>query len=275
MSQKFGSLLAAGVTREFLANLPWLSSRAAMLLLLPMALHTEYTTKYNDLTYYIEKKELVDYMGLPKSYKDEGHMNKLLSQILLEELFPLEVCGIKILDMEETSLPRNWFCITYTQEAMDRFFQGLSKGYFVIALDTLKKMKHRHTWTYVKELILNYDFTNFKTQPWFRHTKYIKEMLGYGIADYTTGESGKFDRSNFEKKNINPCITDLLTMKQFKLFEVKGSTPEKPLYLGKDYTYRGKRVVDNYFIAYKILKVEEKKEFDINQYLYENIKEET
>lgn len=269
MAQKFGSLLAVGVTREFLDMLPILSSRAAQILLIPLSLSCDFTSKYNDLTFIVSKKEIAEYMQLPKSYKSEGHINKLISDILIEELFPLKVNGIDIIDMDATSLPRGYLEITYTQAAMDRFFQGLTKKqFFTIGLDTLTHMKNRFTWQWVKEMILSYDFSNSKVQLFKRHTRTIKEKLcGFDINKYTNGSDSKFERTHFDRTCVNPVIEDLKSMKQFKLHPVKGSTEDEIKYIGKDYAYRGKKVVNNYFIAYQILKVEDKREYDISDYL--------
>lgn len=260
-SQKKGSLLTvAGVSREFLEGLPPLSSRAAQLLLLPLALKVQYTKNYNDNCFYISKKEMVKLLNLSKSYKDEGHINQYISDILSEELFNLKVCDIPII--ESVELPRGWLEITYTEEAMDRFFQGLSVKYFTISLDTISKMKNCNTFNIIKKMILAFDFSNPKVQVFKRHTKTLKEIMGFSKESYTREADGSFDRSSFEKNTIKKVISDLLTMEQFKLYPVKRHAEcEKAEYLGKE-KVKGTRLVDNYYICYQIIKPKIEKEND-------------
>ena len=133
--------LSVGVSKEFLEALPCLSSKAAQILLLPLALQVQHTKNYNDNTFYIKKSDIVEILNLPASYQKEGQINQYLSRILTSDLLNLEVAGLKILDAEQTYLTRGWYEVTYTQEAMDRFFQGLKIGkYLTIKVDTLSKM---------------------------------------------------------------------------------------------------------------------------------------
>ena len=262
--QKRGSILTvAGVSREFLECIEPISSRTAQLLLLPLALKVQYTKNYNDNTFCISKKEIVKLLNLPKSYKDEGHINQYISDILADELFDLKVCGVQII--ESVDLPRGWFEITYTQEAMDKFFQGLSAKYFTISLDTISNMKNRNTWNIIKKMFLAFDFSNPKCQMFKRHTKTLKDIMGFSKEDYVR-EDGSFDRYSFEKNTIRNVISDVLKMEQFKLYPVKEYVEgEKIEYLGKE-KIDGTRFVDNYYMCYQILKAKNEKETEEEEF---------
>jgi hypothetical protein len=263
--QKKGSLLAvAGVSREFLEGLPPMTTKAAQLLLIPLALKVQYTKDYNDLVLYISKTELVNILGLTKSYLQEGNVNKYVSNILVKELLDLKVHGIQIIDTDNTSLRRGWFELAFTEQAMNRFFQGLSSKYFTIGVDTLAKMKCKHTWNIVKEMFLNFDFSNPKAQAYRRNTFVIKRVLN---VDYTTEETQKFDRYHLEQRCLLPVIEDLRTMEQFKIYKTKSENPLEDNYLGKSYVYAyGERYIENYYIGYKINKIKaEKQEEDISE----------
>lgn len=263
-SQKKGSLLTvAGVSREFLEGLPPLSSKAAQLLLLPLALKVQYTKNYNDNILYISKPELVEILGLPKSYLQEGNINKYISNILVKELLDLQVYGVQIIDADNTNLRRGWFEIAYTEEAMDRFFQGLSVKYFTISVETLVNMRSKHTWNLVKEMFLSFDFSNQKAQVFKRNTFVIKRIFN---VDYTTEGTQKFDRYHLEQRCLLPVIEDLRAMSQFKIYKAKSKNPAEDNYLGKTYIYGyDEKFVENYYIGYKIIKPKVEKEEDINE----------
>lgn len=247
--QEKGSLLC-GLSRDFLEALSHISSRAAAILLIPLALKVQYTKSYNDNVFYIKKSELVELLGLGASYQKEGHINQYINKILCEELFDLEVAGIKIIDIEHTALPRGWLEIAYTQEAMDAFFQGLKVGkYLTIRLDTLTKLKAEGTWSFVKKLLLNYNFRAGGVQSFQRHTKVIKNFLDLSVDDYVVSTTGHFNRSAFEKKRLDPIIRDILTMEQFKLYD-----DGKGKYLTKTYYYRDmEKFVENYVLRYEVV----------------------
>ena len=236
MSQKNGSF-SAMVSREFLAGLPLISSKAMQVILLPIALYVEYKRNYNDCYFSISKAEMVEYLNWPKSYKDEGNFNKLICR-LVDEIGALKVNGIRI---------------EYTEEAMDEFFQNLKSSYFPISLDTIQKMKSQDTWNFIREMLLVYDFTSGKYMNFMRHTKTLKERFGLNIDDYMVETTGKFDRSKFEKRRIQPIIDDLLKMQQINLYPVGLKDDLTPIYLGK--TKKDKNLVDNYYVSYKIKKV--------------------
>ena len=264
--QKKGSLLTvAGVSREFLEGLPPLTTKAAQLLLIPLALKVQYTKNYNDTVLHISKAELVNTLGLSKSYTQEGHLNKYISDLLVSELLGLKIDGIQIIDAENTALRRGWFDLAFTQKAMDKFFQGLSAKYFTISTDTLVKMKSKHTWNILKELFLNYDFSSPKPQLFSRNTFVIKRILN---VDYTTEGTKKFDRYHLEQRCLIPVLNDLRTMAQFKIYKTK-SEPMDESYLGKAYVWNcGERYIENYYIGYKINKVKaEKQEENISDFI--------
>lgn len=243
-----------GVKREFLEGLPHMTSQAAQLLLLPLALRVQYTSKYNDNTFYITKKDIREILGLSKSYEQEGHMNEFLCRYYTE-ILDLKVNGIQIFDLEKFSLPKGWLEVGYTQEAMDAFFQGLTEKYFVIGLDTITKMTHKYTFDFVKKMFLSYDFKGKNIQIFKRHTKTIKEFCGMGIEAYMRKRDGdeiEFDRYSFEKNVIKTSIEDLQTIMQFQLYKVEGSKPEKPVYMGKT-KISGTNFVENYYFAYSII----------------------
>ena len=243
--------LCIGVSREFLEALPCISSKAAQILLLPLALQVKHTKNYNDNTFYIKKSDIAEILNFPTSYQKEGQMNQYLSRILTSELLSLEVAGIKILDAEQTYLTRGWYEVTYTQEAMHRFFQGLKIGkYLTIKVDTLSKMKAEGTWNFVKELLLYYNFRDKGIQTLSRHTKVVKRILGLGISDYVVSTSGKFDRTRFERRRLDPIIEDLLTMTQFRLYP---NDKGQYLYKSHFYNYGGERFVENYNLQYMVV----------------------
>lgn len=68
--------VAAGISREFLSGLPPISSKAAQLLLIPLAQNVQYTKNCNDNIMYISKPDLAMTLGLSKSYFQEGNINK-------------------------------------------------------------------------------------------------------------------------------------------------------------------------------------------------------
>ena len=267
INEEFLTTHFVGVSRSFLEGLRPLSSRAAQLLLLPLALEVEFAKQHNDLTFAIPKTEIWDIFQLPKSYREEGHMNAYLDNILREELLELEVNHIRILDPSGIRLTRGWFEISFTQEAMDSFFQGLHSGYFTISLETLSKMKNRNTWNILKSLFLDFDFRSGQVKTFSRHTKTLKTILGLGIQDYTTATTGSFQRTRFEERCLHPVTKDILNMSQFTLYPAWGTPAEKPLYWGKTYFEGGfTGLVNNYTLIYKINKFDFKqsKEVDNN-----------
>lgn len=249
MSQKNGSYLA-GVSREFLVGLPLRKSKVIQVILLPLALYVDYRKNYNECYFSISKVEMVDALNWPKSYKDEGNFNKLICR-LVDEIGTLKVNGIRII--KALNLTKGVFEIEFTEEAMDRYFQGLRANYFPITLDTIQNLKSQDSWNFVKEMFISYDFTNGKYMNFMRHTKTLKERFGLNIDDYMVETTGKFDRSKFEKRRIQPIIDDLLKMKQINLYPVGQAKDLSPIYLGK--TKKGKNLVDNYYVSYKINKV--------------------
>lgn len=254
-TEEFLTTHFAGVSRSFLEGLRPLSSKAAQLLLLPLALEVEFTKKHNDLEFAVPKKDILEIFQLPKSYKEEGHINAYIDNILRTELLDLEVDGIPILNPAGICLSRGWFEISFTQDAMDTFFQGLSSGYFTISLDTIAKMKNKNTWNIVKALFLDFDFRSGSTKTFARHTKKLKTILGYSKEDYTSAATGSFQRTRFEERCLHPAAKDILSMQQFSIYPAWGASPEKPLYWGKTYLdggYTG--LVDNYTFLYKINK---------------------
>lgn len=274
-SQKNGYLLTAvaGVSREFLEAMPSITSKAAQLLLIPLALKVQYTKNYNDCILSISKAELVNVLGLGQSYLQEGNINKYINNILVKELFNLKVNGIQIIDIENTNLPRGWFELAFTEEAMDRFFQGLSVKYFTISLETLVNMNSKHTWNMVKELFLNFDFSNSKAQVYKRNTFVVKRVLG---ISYTTNSTSKLDRYHLEHRCLLPVIDDLRSMTQFKIYKAKSKNPLEDNFLGKTFIYgKEEKFVDNYYIGYKItkIKIEKEAEEDINDYILDEDEE--
>lgn len=175
--------LSAGVSAEFLNGLPPISSRAAQILFLPLALNVKYSQGGNESRLFVDKLEFAEILGLPPSYKAEGNLNKWVggeANVLLS----LEVCGIKII--KSLSLPRGEIVIEYSSAAMSRFFQNLPrKGqYFAISGDTLSKLKHTHTWQLVKNLLSSYNYSNDTVCTFSRNTMGIKMIFGLEKSDY-------------------------------------------------------------------------------------------
>jgi hypothetical protein len=117
-------------------------------------------------------------------------------------------------------------------------------------------------------MFLAFDFSDPKVQVFKRHTKTLKEIMGFTKEDYTREADGSFDRYSFEKNTVRKVIADLLTMEQFKLYPVKRHAEcEKAEYLGKE-KVKGTRLVDNYYMCYQIIKAKAEKE-DMSDYIFD------
>lgn len=252
--EKDGSF-SVGMSREFLAGLPVVQSKAMQLVLLPLALYVDYKRVGNNFSFSISKEEVVDKLCWPKSYAVDGDFNRLVFR-LVSDIAKIKINGIRVItaiNVEQKGI----FEIEYNEIAIEKYFEGLKKNYFKVELSTLQAMKNRGTWEFVRQLILYYDYSTTKYQIFARHTKNIKEMLELDIDAYVVSTTGKFDRPNFERVRLNPVIDDLLSMEQIILYPTKIKDLKKS-YLGKSYKDGVRkdgtceRLVDNYFLSYKV-----------------------
>lgn len=245
--------LNAGASAELLKELPPISSKAAQLLFLPLALHVEYAHSENERLICVDKMEFVEILGLPSSYKEEGNLNKWIAKEA-RSLLDLSICGEKII--EEILLPRGEIVIEYTEKAMKRFFQNLPQRgrYFTINGTTLANMRNVHTWQMVQNMLLAYNYNDDQVCTFSKNTWELKRIFGFSKDDYMR-KAGHFTRSSFEKNVLSPVIDDINAMEQIQLFPVEneknwGKTHERNYIPGR------RALVGNYYLFYKIKKVQ-------------------
>lgn len=210
-----------GVSADFLANLPHLSSRVAAVILLPLT-QVKHKESWNDNEVGIFKDELFDIMKLSKGYNHSGKFNALLRE-LLDKAKTVTVDGLQII--EHYDLDYDSVYVTYSKSAFDRFFQRLglvdkktkkATRYFTFLSDDIGSLSKLYSWDVYKSMLLNSNTEDAWT-TWTINTRDFRKLTGMEESDYLRPD-GSTDRTNLEKKALAPALEEIAGITGLKLY---------------------------------------------------------
>ena len=167
--------------------------------------------KSNDNIAHISKIELFDKLNVPKEDKNKHKryfdmFNSMRRRtdfdITIDE--DTQIAGNIVYRVKRT---RNEYLIAFDDEVAPTL-KELKGQYTLLYIDSIMQFKSSYSIT-LYNYLLSWHNKKYRVNKQWLSTKQLKELFGLSEDDYMNKKSGKFERTNFEKRTIQKAVDEI------------------------------------------------------------------